>query len=402
MKILLFSSLYPNVTAPRHGIFVETRLRQLLASGGVEARVMAPVPWFPSDNEIFGEYARYATIPEQEARFGVTVDHPRYPLIPKAGMTLAPLMMALACLPKLRRLIAGGENFDLIDAHYFYPDGVAAALLGKWLKKPVIITARGTDLNVIPSCALPRAQIRWAAKSAAALITVSSALKDVLTGLGVPASKVAVLRNGVDHSVFKPTERMATRALLNVRETLLLSVGNLVESKGHHLAIRALKELPGMQLAIVGSGPDGEMLKTLAIGTGVADRVSFFENVPQTQLARYYSAADALVLASEREGWPNVLLEAMACGTPVVATAVGGIPELVQTPPAGQIMPERTTEALVAAVKRLFDAGVDRDATRRYADAFSWEETSLLQKRFFSNIVAHTGTPFLLSREAVK
>src|SRR5688572_15378770 len=125
MKLLTFSTLYPNAARPIHGIFVETRLRELLASGQVESKVVAPVPWFPIRHAAFGDYARHASVPAEERRHGVEVLHPRYPLIPKLGMTAAPLLLAQAMKPTIRKLLQR-YDFDAIDAHYLYPDGVAA------------------------------------------------------------------------------------------------------------------------------------------------------------------------------------------------------------------------------------------------------------------------------------
>ena len=190
MKILTFSTLYPNAARPGHGIFVETRLRHLLATGAVQSTVVAPVPWFPFSSSAFGEYAKHARAPREETRNGISVLHPRYPLVPKIGMTAAPALLAAAALPALRGLLVQGRDFDLIDAHYFYPDGVAAAWLGRRLGKPVVITARGTDLNLIPQYALPRRMIQWAAREAAAMITVCKALKDTLVELGVAPQRV--------------------------------------------------------------------------------------------------------------------------------------------------------------------------------------------------------------------
>ena len=119
------------------------------------------MPWFPSRAARFGEYAGYARIPARDVRHGIAIDYPRYPVIPKVGMSLAPVLMALAVLPRLRAIIADGYDFDAIDAHYVYPDGVAAAWLGRQLGKPVVITARGSDLNVLPQYPLPRRMIRW-------------------------------------------------------------------------------------------------------------------------------------------------------------------------------------------------------------------------------------------------
>ncbi|MDH5537210.1 MAG: glycosyltransferase, partial [Betaproteobacteria bacterium] len=172
MRILTFSTLYPNAARPSHGIFVETRLRHLVAGGWVDSRVVAPVPWFPSRNPRFGAYAVHASAPREEQRHGIQVLHPRYPVLPKIGMTLAPFLLAQSVKPVIERVLAQ-YPFDLIDAHYFYPDGVAAILLGRHFGKPVVITARGTDVNLIPRYRLPRAMIRWAARHAAGMITVA-------------------------------------------------------------------------------------------------------------------------------------------------------------------------------------------------------------------------------------
>src|SRR3954469_21582026 len=136
MRVLLFSTLYPSAAHPQHGIFVETRLRHLVASGRVAARVVAPCPWFPVASPRFGSWGRHAAIPRFELRHGIEIAHPRYPLLPKIGMATAPLALAGALLPVLRRTIREGQDFELIDAHYFYPDGVAAVLLGLALDRP--------------------------------------------------------------------------------------------------------------------------------------------------------------------------------------------------------------------------------------------------------------------------
>ncbi len=390
MKILTFSTLYPNAARPGHGIFVEARLRHLLASGQVESRVVAPVPWFPSRNPRFGEYAVHASAPREEQRHGIQVLHPRYPVLPKIGTTLAPFLLAQSVKPVVERILAQ-YRFDLIDAHYFYPDGVAAILLGRRFGKPVVITARGTDVNLIARYRLPRAMIRWAARHAAGMITVARALKDELVGLGVPAGRIEVLRNGVDLQIFRPVDRDAARRRHGFTRTTLLSVGNLVALKGHDVAIRALRLLPETDFVIIGDGPERAALGTLARESGVGDRVRFAGALAQEDLRHYYGAADALVLASSREGWANVLLESMACGTPVVASNVGGTPEVVASPEAGVLMAASTPEALAQAVQRLFAGDPDRGATRRYAEQFSWDATTAGQLQLFDRILGAPG-----------
>lgn len=306
-------------------------------------------------------------------------------------MAVAPALLFAWSLLALRRLQAESGDFDLIDAHYFYPDGVAAVMLGKVLRKPVVITARGTDINLIPRYTLPRAMIRYAASQAAGIIAVSQALKDGLVGLGVPPAHIHVLRNGVDLAMFRPLDRDGARKRLGVVGPMLLSVGNLVEPKGHDLVIDALRSLPQYSLLICGEGPERPALERRVKELGVMGRVRFLGRIPHEQLAEIYSAADALVLASSREGWPNVLLEAMACGTPVIASKIGGIPEIVTRPEAGVLMAERTAGGVAAAVKQLFQSLPDRAATRRYAESFSWDETTRGQIRLFEAILA--GSP---------
>ncbi len=389
MDILTYTTLYPNVVQPQHGIFVEQRLRHLLATGAVKAQVVAPVPWFPFKSQCLGKYARFATVPQNEQRHGVSILHPRYPLIPKFSMTLAPYSMAGSSVPRLAQLIREGHDFGIIDAHYFYPDGIAAAILGKLFHKPVVITARGTDVNLIPKYTLPRMMIRWAARQAAGIVTVCQALKNKLVKLGIDEAKIAVLRNGVDLQLFSPLDRDRVQHRLGITTSTLLSVGNLVPNKGHDLAIKALVDLPGIHLIIVGQGEEERALKSLASTLGLSDRVYFSGPLSHEELRQYYAAADILVLASSREGWANVLLESMACGTPVVATNVGGTPEIINAPEAGVLIEERNPQALSHAIKRLLCHYPDRGATRRYAEQFSWEETTSGQLQLFTSIFAN-------------
>lgn len=388
-RVLLFSTLYPSSARPNHGIFVETRLRELVASGAVEARVVAPVPWFFSTNPRYGGYSRWASTPRRETRHGIEVAHPRYPLPPKVGQTVAPLVLALGALPAVRRWVR--EGFDLIDAHYFYPDGVAAALIARLLGTPLVITARGSDLNVLGRHALPRWAMRWAADRADASIGVCRALVDTLREWGVEESKLEVMRNGVDLERFRPVPQGEARAQLGLQgHPLLLCVGNLLEVKGLDLVIAALALLrhthPEARLCIVGDGPLRGTLRRQAESLGLASSVTFAGAVPNAELAPWYSAADALVLASRSEGWANVLLESMACGTPVVATRVGGSPEVVSDPRAGLLVESRNPAGIAAAIAQLLERGPQRPEVRRYAEGLGWDATTRAQITLFERV----------------
>lgn len=388
VRVLLFSTLYPSSARPIHGIFVETRLRELLKGGQVEAQVVAPVPWFPFKHKRFGRYAEMAATPARELRHGIDVHHPRYLLPPKVGQNIAPYVLAAGALPTIRHLQREGFDFDVIDAHFFYPDGVAASIIARRLGKPFVCTARGSDINLYKNHATPRRLIQQALLASSANIGVSADLVRQMVELGAPADRCVVIRNGVDLQRFTIVGRAQARRQLGIDPVglLLLSVGNLVELKGHDLVIRMLAGLPQARLVIVGSGPEASALQALAAAMGVAPRVTFAGQQPQESLKTWFSAADALVLASSREGWPNVLLESMACGTPVVATRVNGIPEVVASAHAGRLADTRDVPHLLQALRSLLQDYPPRHEVRRYAEAFSWDEATRAQSRLFDAV----------------
>jgi glycosyltransferase involved in cell wall biosynthesis len=322
----------------------------------------------------------------------LTIHHPRFPLIPKIGMNISPYLLALATLPAVRAAIKAQGGADVIDAHYLFPDGVAATIIGRMLDIPVVMTARGTDVSLIPRYPVPRRQIQRACRSAAAVITVSAALKDGLTAIDVDPDRITVLRNGVDLGLFRPLDREATRKRLGLDGRTLISVGHLIERKGHHLIVEAMPALPGYTLLIAGEGPERASLERQIADLHVGDRVRLLGARPHAELPELYGAADALILASSREGWANVLLEAMACGTPAIATPIWGNPEVVAKPEAGIIMTERSAKGVIDAVNSLFGPRMPtREATRAYASAFSWDATTEGQIDLFHRIIAEAG-----------
>lgn len=388
LRLLTFSTLYPHSGRPNHGIFVENRLRQLVGTGEAISTVVAPVPWFPSTSRRFGDWARNAEAKRREIRHGLAVSHPRYSLPPKVGMSVAPFALFATAAFEIRKLRSAGTEFDLIDGHYLYPDGVAAVALGRAFNKPVILTARGSDVTQYPDYAAPRRMIQWAMRNAAALISVSAGLKAAMVELGAPAPKVTVLRNGIDLNLFRVSDPAPVRAAWNIEGKLLLSVGHLIRRKGHHLAIEALTDLPDWTLAIVGEGPEKAALQARAVALGVDRRVIFCGSHSHESLPSYYSAADLLILASSREGWANVLLEAMACGTPVVASNIPGNAEVVNDVAAGEVVQQNTPSCFAETIKRVYAKKIPRAATRAYAENFSWEATSQGQLNLFREVIA--------------
>ena len=304
-------------------------------------------------------------------------------------MSIAPYLLYRWARPHVAAAIREQGGIDLIDGHYLYPDGVAAVMLGRYFDVPVVVTARGSDVNVLPEYRGPRKWIEWALTEADGLIAVSNDLKTRMVALGAPESKTRFLRNGVDLEFFSLRDRAAARQAFGVDGPCLASVGNLISLKGHDLVIEALANLPACRLLIVGDGPMKQDLVALAERSGVSDRVVFLGRLPQEKMPQLYSAIDILVLASSSEGWANVLLETMACGTPVVATNVSGNPEVVVAAEAGVLIPERTPAHIVQAVSGLLANPPDRSATRTYAEGFSWEATTQGQIDLFTEILSH-------------
>jgi glycosyltransferase involved in cell wall biosynthesis len=224
---------------------------------------------------------------------------------------------------------------------------------------------------------------------AAAVIAVSAALREALIEIGAPSDKITVLRNGVDTTLFRPpADRAAIRAELGFVGPTLISIGLLIERKGHHRTIAAMTKLPDFSLFIIGEGPERDRLNALIARLGLGKRVRLLGARPHAELPLWYGAADASVLSSSREGWANVLLESMACGTPVVASPIWGNPEVVRAPAAGVITRENSTDGIAEGVRALFAALPAREATREYAEPFNWDATTEGQLALFRRVIA--------------
>jgi glycosyltransferase involved in cell wall biosynthesis len=380
VRLLVFSTVYPNAAQPHHGVFVRERMRGLPSD--VEAVVVAPTPWFPFVSGLRPGFR--PAVPREEVQDGVRVLHPRFLSFPGFFKCLDGVLLALGVLPALLRL-RRAFRFDAIDAHFVYPEGLAAVLLGRLLGVPVLITLRGMLPLLVPY-RLRRPQLRWALRRADRVIAVAESLKSDAVALGIPPERVRVIENGIDAGLFRPYDRMAARHALGLPEAaqILVSVGTLAPRKGFHLVIEALPALaerfPEIRFVIVGgAGAEGAMeeeLRRLSERLGVAGRVIFAGPQKRADLAAWYSAADLSVLASAHEGCPNVVLEALACGTPVVATPVGSIPEILSHPDAG-LLAERTVPALTAGIAAALSRSWDREKVRARVADRTWQAVGL-------------------------
>lgn len=402
-RIVVFSHVFPNQAQPTFGIFVRERMFRVAAH--LPLVVVAPVPWFPGQSVVRRWWPHYRpAVPAYEEQHGVAVYHPRYLCLPGLFKGLDGLFMALGALGSMHRLQREG-GIDLIDAHFVYPDGVAAWLIARWLRRPYTITLRGTIVRISRTLGR-RWQASRALRGAARVFSVADSLRQV--GLGMiagpqasrsggdcaglsapvrgadPEQAIEVLANGVNLDFFHPEDRWSCRQQLGLpaEVPVIITVGTLNERKGFH---RVIEQLPALieqepqlcYLAVGGASPDGndeQRLRQLAGELGVTEHVYFTGAIPPEQLRYYYSAADLFVLPSRFEGWANVFLEAAACGLPCVATDVGGNAEVIGDPGVGRLVPFGDGQALRQTILQALRHPWDHQAILAYARANSWAE----------------------------
>jgi teichuronic acid biosynthesis glycosyltransferase TuaC len=397
MKVLVFTSLYPNNIWPHHGVFVKERMTHFAALEGCEVVVVAPTPYFPPLK--INHRWLFSQVKRSEVIDGLAVHHPRYFMIPKVGMTLHGWLMFLAVLPAIKRL-RKAFDFDLIDAHYIYPDGFAAVLLGYVFRRPVVVSARGTDVNLFKEFPLIRRLLRLTLRRADGIIAVCQALKESIAQLGISPARVTVIPNGVDPRKFYPVPREEARKRLGLPDgRLIVSIGNLIPRKGFDLLIQAFgrlvaeSEVKNLYLAIVGEGPARRELESLIAGHGLGDYIRLAGDVPHQDLYLWYNAADLFCLASLREGWANVLLESLACGTPVVATAVWGTPEVIRSDAVG-LLAERSAQDMAEKIALALQKTWHSDDIVRYAREHTWDRVTPSVFHVFASVLSrHRGLP---------
>jgi len=379
LRIVSLTCAYPNPLQPTIGVFVERRLQAL--SSIADVQVVSPVAIFrygsPAGARIgIGE----DKCPFQRQNGAVTVLHPRWFYPPLSGGLTAG-WLALRMISYLRRL-RRTVPFDILDTHFGHPDGIAGGLISRALGVPFTMTLRGNEPAHARSRLVHRS-LAWALSKAARVFTVSERLRQFAIGLGANPDKVKTIPNGVDTSIFHPGERMAIRVQngLDPQKPLIVSAGALIERKGHHRIVRGVGALNRsargpVQLAIVGgAGPEGayerEIRQTIAALHLEAD-VRLVGSVSGPEMARWMAAADVLCLASTREGWPNVVNEALACGTPVVATDVGAVPDMLPDTRYGFVVPVNDEAALGGALDQALRKEWDRSAIAAWGQRRSW------------------------------
>jgi len=379
-RVLAFSTLFPNPAQPRLGVFVRDRVAAVAAH--CPTRVVAPVLSRLGLQRL--EHGRAGSIPVFEHQAGLDVYHPPFNTIPRVGRCVDGALLFLQTIGLVRRLWADWQ-FDVIDAHYAFPDGAAAVHLGRLLRVPVCITVRGGDMDLLPRFRLRRRAIRHALRNAQRVFAVSEHLAQRAATLGAPPDRIQVVGNGIDPRKFYPSDRCVARKVVGFSEEtrLVLCVAHLIAEKGQHVLIEAfarLGECGGHQphLVVIGSDQRGNQdyrkrLERQIAALGLGERVHLFPAKPQEELRAWYTAADVVVLPTFREGCPNVVREALACGAPVVASRVGGVPELLTSESFGLLVTPGDSAGLAHAIAAALQRRWDRDAIAAGREARTWQ-----------------------------
>jgi len=396
MNVLTFTYLWPNQMQPLHGLFVRERMKALAKLCPV--KVVAPVPWFIPVKWFGQQYYGYTQVPRYEKQDLLEVFHPRYLVLPKILKWSDGWLMFASLRQGIKRL-RQEFPFDLIDAHWAYPDGYAVSRIARELAVPYTVTVRGNDITVFARERFRRVFIRRTLMGAQRVICVARSLQELVIALGIPPEKTVVIENGVDPQKFQRIPQDEARRQLQLPQDaqIILSVGHLCERKGFHLLIEAVRilhaereQVPALKFLIVGGEASWDAYHDALVQQiaehKLHDLVSLVGPKAPEELKYWYSAADVFCLASSREGCPNVVLESLACGTPVVATAVSGTPDILSSPELG-ILVERNVASIrrgiVDALKRTWDhQHIVEHARKQY----SWEKTAEKTYAIFERI----------------
>ena len=381
MKIVSICSVYPNPLEPGLGLFVRSRLLHMAKTASLA--IVAPVPFVDYSNRR-KRWFENLQLPRRRDDEGVEVRHPRW-LFPPGGTPINVICLALrlwGTLIALRRRF----SFELIDAHFGYPEGVAAAILAKIFHCPFTITLRGSERR-FDTYRYRRVCLRWAMRRADAIFAVSEELRQFAIERGADPARVRTIPNGIDAAVFHPRDREACRKRFGMRpdRVTVACAGELIEAKGHHLVIEAIRDLVAEGHAVDlyiagglarGGTPYDHEIKRRIKTWNLDERVHLTGWLDREGLAELLSAADVFCLASFSEGWPNVINEALACGTPVVATRVGAAADMVPNEQFGFLVPPRQTAPLTTALLNGILTKWDRGAIAAWGQSRSWEDVA--------------------------
>ena len=376
LNVLALSYLFPNTAQPAYGIFVLNRLKAIHKY--CDVNVIAPIQWYPFIHHVRGAMRGPGVLRSTEIE-GLAVFHPRFVVIPRFMKWIDAITFWISARSVVKKQsMLQTFKYDLVDVHWTYPDIVAGYLLAKRRNKKFIVTIRGHEALYDNESSLRRWLVAYFLRKADFVITLSDELRDKVIGLGIAAEKSKTVLNGVDIQHFRPLNRDECRRQVGVPidSKVMVSVGRVTEGKGHQDLVRimpSLNKCGSVELYIIGGvNPEDDFTHTLhkMIADLNLKNVHLVDSVSHDQLPLWYSAADLFCLASKREGCPNVVLEALACGTPVVVTNVGSVSELIVPGENGALVELAQLDSLGQVVSSALEKSWDR--TRIAARMANW------------------------------
>lgn len=382
MKIVLLSNLFPNPVEPVRGMF-NFHIAKHLVSLGHKVTVVSPLPYFPAIKALqrMQTWYKFSQIPTDAVWGDVRALYPKYPMIPKISDALQAFFM-IPVLFKVLSSLQRSEGIDVVNAHYLYPDGVAACKVCNWLNIPIVLSALGSDVNVLAGKQSVSAQIKHALSDCSAITAVSEDLATKMKTMGNFHGKIHVFPNGVDLSLFAIRDKKVEREKAGwpADKKVILYVGRLSPEKGVDCLLEAARilkrEQTNITIIVIGGGAEEKRLKALSETLGLTDTVRFLGEQSPAEINRFLGLADLLCLPSIREGCPNVILEAFASGRPVVGSQVGGIPEMINNGENGFLFRAGDAKDLADALDKTLRMNWDTESIRKSVELRTWHAVS--------------------------
>ncbi len=391
LRVLISSGIFPNRVLGNRGIYNLKAATALARYCDVE--VVAPVPYLPSFLRARG-YEWYAEVPRRDRIAGFDVEYPRYFVTPKVGRSLHGFLLYASVRRHYRALLSRFAP-DVILGYFAYPYGFANVLHGKAAGVPVVTFCRGSDIHSIARKPAQARLIAWALRRSAKVFAVSESLKADVVALGVDRAHVVVIPNGIELERFARVSRDVARARLGFSDQrkLVVCVSRLSHEKGVDVLLDAVAHIKtsDARVVIVGDGPEESALKSRAQRAGIVDRVLFAGARPHDDVPIWIAAADVAVLSSRKEGYPNAVVEYLACGRPVVATRVGGVPEILTSPAVGTMVEPENPPALAAALDDALARSWDEEALARAGRSRDWDAVAREMLRELEAVTASGG-----------
>jgi teichuronic acid biosynthesis glycosyltransferase TuaC len=370
-KVLVLSRNYPNSVLPLLGLWAEGIVRS--CAKFCEMKVVSPVPYCPPLPGLPEAYARFRRIEPRRQDGFAEVFHPRFLVPPGHRFHSLESFMYYWSVVGLADRIRREFPFDLIHAHFVFPDGYVAAKLGQRYRVPVIITEQAAWHPWMENYPLVRRKALWAFEHCAFLVAISQAHRKTIAQYTGESSKLRLIPDSVDGSVFTLPENGFRPA-----NNQVLFVGVIRHVKGVDILVRAMRLLADrgrdLKLVLVGESfyegyrRDYEQVRQLVREMGLESHMAFAGMQPIGELVRTIQQSALLVLPSRRESLGMVLAEALACGTPVVATRCGG-PEDIVNDRVGVLVPPEDPAALAEGIAQVLDRRASYDPARLRAYA---------------------------------